>query len=200
PGRPPAWRAVPHRRRPGRAPEAPLSRGTSSHARCPDRTRSPGRVAVPSRWSDRSSGPSDRSDMAQRFGAAENGRHSSMGDSSEGLDGRVTMGQPDWAPEGIDLSRPSIARAYDYTLGGAHNFAVDRELARQLLAAVPDLRITARANRAFLHRAVRFLVQAGIRNFLDIGSGIPTVGNVHEIAQETAPDTRVVYVDIDPVA
>jgi hypothetical protein len=110
------------------------------------------------------------------------------------------MGQPDWAPEGIDLSRPSVARAYDYTLGGAHNFAVDRDFARQLLAAVPDMRITARANRAFLHRAVRFLVQAGIRNFLDIGSGIPTVGNVHEIAQEAAPDARVVYVDIDPVA
>src|SRR5256885_7961686 len=110
------------------------------------------------------------------------------------------MGQPDWAPEGIDLSRPSVARAYDYTLGGAHNFAVDRDFARHLLAAVPDMRITARANRAFLHRAVRFLVEAGVRQFLDIGSGIPTVGNVHEIAQAAAPDARVAYVDIDPVA
>jgi len=110
------------------------------------------------------------------------------------------MGQPDWVPEGIDLSRPSVARAYDYTLGGAHNFAVDREFARQLIELVPDMRITARANRAFLHRAVRFLVQAGIRQFLDIGSGIPTVGNVHEIAQAAVPDTRVAYVDIDPVA
>jgi SAM-dependent methyltransferase len=112
----------------------------------------------------------------------------------------ATMELADWVPEGIDLSRPSVARAYDYTLGGGHNLAIDREFADRLMAAVPDMRITARANRAFLHRAVRFLVQAGVRQFLDIGSGIPTVGNVHEIAQEAAPDARVVYVDIDPVA
>jgi S-adenosyl methyltransferase len=110
------------------------------------------------------------------------------------------MERPDWVPEGIDLSKPSVARAYDYTLGGAHNFAVDREFADRLMAAVPDMRLTARANRAFLHRAVRFLVQAGVRQFLDIGSGIPTVGNVHEIAQEAVASARVVYVDIDPVA
>jgi hypothetical protein len=110
------------------------------------------------------------------------------------------MGQPDWAPQGIDLSTPTIARAYDYLLGGAHNFAVDREFAREWLAAIPELREMARANRAFLHRAVRFMLDAGIRQFLDIGSGIPTVGNVHEIAQRIAPETKVVYVDIDPVA
>lgn len=110
------------------------------------------------------------------------------------------MDRPDWAPEGIDLSKPSVARAYDYWLGGSHNFAVDREFARQAIAAVPDVRLIAQANRAFLHRAVRFMVDEGIRQFLDIGSGIPTVGNVHEIAQQAAAQSRVVYVDIDPVA
>ncbi|GAA3729411.1 SAM-dependent methyltransferase [Plantactinospora mayteni] len=110
------------------------------------------------------------------------------------------MERPDWAPEGIDLSKASVARAYDYWLGGSHNFAIDREFARQAIAAVPDLRMVARANREFLHRAVRFMIDMGIRQFLDIGSGIPTVGNVHEIAQKVVPDARVVYVDIDPVA
>ena len=110
------------------------------------------------------------------------------------------MERPDWAPEGVDLERPSVARAYDYWLGGSHNFEVDRQFARQALAAVPDLRMVARANREFLHRAVGYLLDIGIRQFLDIGSGIPTVGNVHEIAQQRVPDARVVYVDIDPVA
>jgi SAM-dependent methyltransferase len=109
------------------------------------------------------------------------------------------MEQTDWAPEGIDFSKPSIARSYDYILGGSHNFAVDREFARELLAALPDFGLIAQANRAFLHRAVRFMAEAGISQFLDIGSGIPTVGNVHEIAQKLVPDARVVYVDIDPV-
>jgi SAM-dependent methyltransferase len=89
---------------------------------------------------------------------------------------------------------------YDYFLGGSHNFAVDREAARQALAARPDIPSLARANRAFLHRAVRFLLAQGIRQFLDIGSGIPTAGNVHEVAQAAAPGSRVVYVDTDPVA
>lgn len=110
------------------------------------------------------------------------------------------MERPDWAPEDVDLSKPSIARAYDYWLGGEHNFAVDREFSHQLFEAIPDTRLMARANRAFLHRAVRFMIDAGIRQFLDLGSGIPTVGNVHEIAQRLAPDARAVYVDIDPVA
>jgi SAM-dependent methyltransferase len=110
------------------------------------------------------------------------------------------MTRPDWAPETIDIERPSVARMYDYYLGGSHNFAVDRATAQQMIAAVPDAPLMAQANRAFLRRAVRFLAGAGIRQFLDIGSGIPTVGNVHEIAQEVAPDARVVYVDVDPVA
>jgi len=110
------------------------------------------------------------------------------------------MERPDWAPEGIDIERPSAARIYDYWLGGCHNFAIDREMARQVTALVPDTALIMQANRAFLHRAVRYLVDAGIRQFLDIGSGIPTLGNAHEVAQRATPDARVVYVDIDPVA
>jgi hypothetical protein len=106
----------------------------------------------------------------------------------------------EWVPEGIDVERPSSARIYDYALGGAHNFAVDRAVAEQLLAVYPQGPQVAQANRAFLRRAVEFLVDAGIRQFLDIGSGIPTVGHVHDIAQAKAPESRVVFVDIDPVA
>jgi S-adenosyl methyltransferase len=93
----------------------------------------------------------------------------------------------------------TAARIYDYFLGGTHNFPADREAAQALLQAAPVAGDVARANRAFLRRAVRFLVDSGIRQFLDIGSGIPTAGNVHEVAQ-ALPDARVVYVDIDPVA
>ncbi|RIV38445.1 SAM-dependent methyltransferase [Micromonospora radicis] len=110
------------------------------------------------------------------------------------------MQRPDWAPETIDVERPSVARMYDYYLGGSHNFAADRAAAQAMMAAVPEAPLMAQANRAFLRRAVQFLTGAGVRQFLDIGSGIPTVGNVHEIAQRHAPDSRVVYVDVDPVA
>ncbi|GAA0523012.1 hypothetical protein Ade02nite_82650 [Paractinoplanes deccanensis] len=109
------------------------------------------------------------------------------------------MGE-DWVPAGVDMSRPSAARVYDYFLGGAHNFAVDRELAQQIEAMTPNIAETMRSNRVFLRRAVRFLVDQGIRQFLDIGSGIPTAGNVHEIALEAAADSKIVYVDVDPVA
>jgi hypothetical protein len=108
--------------------------------------------------------------------------------------------RPNWAPESIDLERPNAARIYDYLLGGAANFAADREFGEQLLTVLPEARGAARMNRAFLHRAVRFCVDAGIRQFLDVGSGIPTAGNVHEIAQRMDPSCRVVYVDIEPVA
>ena len=114
--------------------------------------------------------------------------------------------RPPWAaavtiPAGQQAEGPSIARIYDYLLGGSHNFAADEEAATTFLARWPDARETMRANRAFLGRAVRYLAgQAGIRQFLDIGSGIPTMGNVHEIAQQTAPDARVVYVDNEEVA
>lgn len=105
----------------------------------------------------------------------------------------------DWAPEELDVVVPSSARIYDYLLGGGHNFEADRQAAQRLLAAVPA-RDMARRNRSFLRRAVLFLIDAGIRQFLDLGSGIPTVGNVHEVAQEADPACRVLYVDIEPIA
>lgn len=104
--------------------------------------------------------------------------------------------RPNWAPEHIDLDRPNAARIYDYLLGGAANFETDRVFADQLLEMVPNARLAAKSNRAFLRRAVRFCVEAGITQFLDIGSGVPTAGNVHEIA----PDATVLYVDNEPVA
>ena len=97
-------------------------------------------------------------------------------------------------------SRPSSSRIYDALLGGSHNFEADREAAKRLLSMIPAAGEMARANRAFLNRAVQYMLDAGVRQFLDIGSGIPTVGNVHEIAQNRVPEARVVYVDIDPVA
>ncbi|KAA2260125.1 hypothetical protein F0L68_20585 [Solihabitans fulvus] len=110
------------------------------------------------------------------------------------------MERPNWAPGDIDVERASVARVYDYWLGGAHNFAADRAAARQALEAMPELKSVILTNRAFLRRAVRYLASVGIRQFLDLGSGIPTVGNVHEVAGQVDPTTRVVYVDIDPVA
>jgi hypothetical protein len=94
----------------------------------------------------------------------------------------------------------TAARMYDYYLGGIHNFPADREVARAVLDRTPLLRTIVRDNRAFLARAVRYLTSVGVHQFLDIGSGIPTEGNVHEIAQAAVPDARVVYVDIDPDA
>src|SRR6266545_7377284 len=100
----------------------------------------------------------------------------------------------------IDTTRPHPARMYDAYLGGKDNYAADREAVRQVLRVAPELRDTARANRAFLQRAVRFLVgEVGIRQILDIGTGIPTAGNVHEVAGQVAPGTRVAYVDNDPI-
>jgi hypothetical protein len=106
-----------------------------------------------------------------------------------------------WVPEGIDTAKASVARVYDWWLGGEHNFRVDQDAARTIIAIEPNTRAIAREYRAFLIRAVRFLAaEAGIRQFLDIGSGIPTAQNVHQVAQETAPGSRVVYVDSDDVA
>jgi hypothetical protein len=102
------------------------------------------------------------------------------------------------APE-IDVTRPHPARIYDYMLGGKNHFAADRAVADQVLATLP-MRTSAREIRAFLGRAVRYLArEAGIRQFLDIGSGLPATGNVHEVAQAVAPQSRVVYVDNDPL-
>src|ERR1700679_824680 len=99
----------------------------------------------------------------------------------------------------FDTRIPHIARVYDYWLGGKDNFAADRELGERTLAAYPNLVFSVRANRAFLARAVQFLVGEGIRQFLDIGTGIPTADNTHEVAQGIAPDSRIVYVDNDPI-
>src|SRR6516162_5853050 len=101
---------------------------------------------------------------------------------------------------GLDTTVPHIARVYDYWLGGKDNFAVDREAAEQVIAAYPGILRDVRAQRAFLANAVRYLAEtAGIRQFLDIGTGIPTANNTHEVAQEAEPGCRVVYVDNDPM-
>src|SRR6478735_4012361 len=110
------------------------------------------------------------------------------------------MERPAWAPRSIDISVPSVSRMYDFYLGGSHNFAVDREAARRAMEFMPGLPKIMQANRAFMRRAVRFAVEEGITQFLDIGSGIPAFGNVHEVAQQANPRAHVVYVDHDPVA
>lgn len=103
-------------------------------------------------------------------------------------------------PDELGNGMPSAARLYDYLLGGTHHLGEDRALAERFLAAWPNARDVARSNRAFLRRAVEHMLGQGIRQFLDIGSGIPTVGNVHEFAQRVDPQARVVYVDNEPVA
>jgi SAM-dependent methyltransferase len=100
---------------------------------------------------------------------------------------------------GFDPNTPNVARLYDYYLGGKDHFPADRRAAERLLRVAPEVRTAARANRAFLGRAVRFLAGAGVTQFLDIGTGLPTRGNVHEVARAVAPESRVVYVDHDPV-
>lgn len=111
------------------------------------------------------------------------------------VDGLARMGA-----KGYRYGAADAARVYDYLLGGACNFKVDREFAEKLLETNPDIEAAVRHNRAFLGRAVRFCVEQSIRQFLDLGSGVPTVGNVHEIAQSMAPGCRVVYVDHEPIA
>jgi len=106
---------------------------------------------------------------------------------------------PEQAPPGIDITVATAARMYDYYLGGKDNFAADREAADHVLAAAPEVRPIARENRRFLQRGVRYLAEQGVTQFLDIGTGLPTQGNVHEIAQAHEPSARVVYVDNDPI-
>src|SRR4051794_37199069 len=107
---------------------------------------------------------------------------------------------PESLPGGVDPNQPSAARIYDCFLGGTHNFAADRAVAARAIELVPELPKIMHANRAFLRRVVRFAVDSGVRQFLDLGSGIPTEGNVHEIAQALDPAARVVYVDLEPTA
>jgi S-adenosyl methyltransferase len=115
-----------------------------------------------------------------------------------GQQGEGSAADPAWSR--VDTSVPHPARRYDYWLGGKDNFAVDRESGDLIAAAYPSVRVSAVENRRFLHRATRFLAaEAGIRQFLDLGTGIPTSPNVHEIAQGVAPESRIVYVDNDPI-
>ena len=112
------------------------------------------------------------------------------------------MGGQEPASESVpfDTSVPHIARVYDYWLGGKDNFASDRAAAEQVIATMPDVLVSVRAQRAFLGRVVHYLVaEAGIRQFLDIGTGLPAASNTHEVAQRAAPESRVVYVDNDPI-
>jgi SAM-dependent methyltransferase len=103
------------------------------------------------------------------------------------------------APRAYDVTTPSTARMYDYYLGGKDNYPADRAAADKVLASAPEIRRVAMENRAFLGRAVRFLAAAGIQQFIDVGAGLPTRGNVHEVAQDACPTARVAYVDHDPV-
>jgi S-adenosyl methyltransferase len=105
-----------------------------------------------------------------------------------------------WAPRGVDVSVPHSARVYDWWLGGKDNFEADRALGELFIQTIPTIRDMARENRDFVGRAVRYLAaEGGIRQFLDIGTGIPTSPNLHEVAQQATPDARVVYVDNDPI-
>lgn len=118
-----------------------------------------------------------------------------MRDGSEAM---ATQQQTSSSP--IDNGVPHSARIYDYWLGGKDNFAADRAVAEALMTAIPTVRSMAAENRHFVHRAARYLAgKAGVRQFLDIGTGIPTRPNLHEVAQQVAPETRVVYVDNDPI-
>lgn len=109
------------------------------------------------------------------------------------------MTEAERVPPGVDPTIPSPARLYDYYLGGVNNFQVDRDAAERMRAVMPELSDAAWANRAFHQRAAEWLAEQGIRQFLDIGSGLPTTGNTHEVVQKTAEGARVVYVDYDPM-
>ncbi|MEO3973790.1 SAM-dependent methyltransferase [Streptomyces sp. CAU 1734] len=110
------------------------------------------------------------------------------------------MERPAWAPPGIDTSMPSVSRMHDYYLGGSHNFEIDREAARRALEFLPGLPRIMQAGRAFMRRAVRYAIGRGVTQFLDIGSGIPTFGSVHEVARAAHPGARIVCADHDPIA
>ncbi|TDC65842.1 hypothetical protein E1200_17695 [Actinomadura sp. GC306] len=109
------------------------------------------------------------------------------------------MGETEQAPPGVDITIPSPARMYDYILGGTDNFEVDRQAVETVRKQMPELADAAWANRGFLQRAVRWLAMQGVRQFIDIGAGLPTMNNTHDAAQAVAPDARVLYVDNDPL-
>jgi hypothetical protein len=123
-----------------------------------------------------------------------------LGAGEDGVADDTEVTVADQARSAVDATVPNVARVYDYMLGGKDNFPVDRAAAEQILAAFPEAREGVRQNRAFLGRVVEYLAgQAGIRQFLDIGAGLPTQKNVHEVARAITPDAHVVYVDNDPV-
>ncbi|MGW1991534.1 SAM-dependent methyltransferase [Embleya sp. NPDC001921] len=122
-----------------------------------------------------------------------------MADDSQAAANSPVGSDDDWRPVGIDISTPSIARVYDAVLGGKDNYPVDRAIAEASLAIVPEIGDVGRYNRAILGRGVRYMAEQGIRQFLDLGSGLPTVQNTHQVAQEHSPEARVVYVDKDPI-
>ncbi|NVI88459.1 SAM-dependent methyltransferase [Actinomadura sp. BRA 177] len=109
------------------------------------------------------------------------------------------MSDIEQAPPGVDVTVPSPARMYDYILGGSANYAVDREAVKKVRAHMPDLNDAAWANRGFLQRSVRWLAEQGIRQFIDIGAGLPTGNNTHDAVHAVAPDARILYVDNDPL-
>jgi hypothetical protein len=109
------------------------------------------------------------------------------------------MTEAEQVPPGVDPGIPSPARIYDYLLGGENNFPADRAAAEQIMQAVPEIRDAAWSNRGFHQRAAKWIAERGVRQFIDIGSGLPTVGNTHEVVQGVAPGARVVYVDNDPL-
>ena len=117
-----------------------------------------------------------------------------------GQGGQAGIAEKETVPAGVNVDIPHSARIYDYWLGGKDNFAVDRQVANAMIAAIPRMREMAAENRRFVHRVAQHLVEReGIRQVLDVGTGLPTSPHLHEIAQRIAPDTRVVYVDNDPI-
>jgi hypothetical protein len=138
--------------------------------------------------------------IALRVGKSATGTLSRVSDAPNGPFGSYdSTDLESLLPAGIDTTRPHPARIYDFLLGGKDNFQVDREAAEKVVAAVPSARAEVTANREFLRRAVAYAAGQGISQFLDIGTGIPTVGPTHEIAQQVNPQVRVAYVDNDPI-
>jgi len=109
------------------------------------------------------------------------------------------MAEDEKAPPDVDIRTPNMARMYDYALGGKDNFASDREAVQHLFQLAPENAFVPRANRQFLGKAVRFAAEQGIRQFVDLGAGLPSQGSTHQVARQVQPDARVVYVDSDPV-
>jgi hypothetical protein len=123
----------------------------------------------------------------------------SLGSGGSDFDWSWSDEDSSWVPPDIDITKPSPARMYDYALGGKDNFEIDRKAVEQVASVLPDFRHLANINRLFLVNAVEIMSQAGVKQFIDIGTGIPTSPNVHEMARRVHPEAKVVYVDNDPI-